>query len=407
MMIKIILSFLLVILLSGCFTVEAEESLELQLIGGNCHSILITEDGELWAWGHLPGGTEFCIWCSYNIRNEPEPIRIMDDVVYASDSLTHVMAIRSDGSLWGWGSNSYGQLGDGTNINKSSPVRIMDDVIAVSAGRNHTMAIRSDGSLWGWGVLELDGERGDDGLPIGQHYPIRIMDDIVAVEAGEEFTLVIKNDSSLWGWGRNNWGQLGDGTAINRSSPVRIMDDVIAVSANSHVMAIQGDGSLWGWGGNSGNAVGYGASIYPISRRDDEQYFPYLRNPVQILDDVIAVSTGERHTLAITTDGSLWAWGDNLWGQLGNSSPAFLVERADNMHAFPSDVVATDHIQPSPIRIMGDIRSVSAGRHHTLAITTDGILLAWGDNHAGQLGDETTDNSSTPRVITLIDYLFQ
>jgi alpha-tubulin suppressor-like RCC1 family protein len=136
----------------------------------------------------------------------------MDDVIAVSAGTARTMAIKSDGSLWGWGDNFFGQLGDGTTTARRSPVHIMDDVVAVSAWQNHTMAVKSDGSLWGWG----NGQFGD-GNTATHHSPVRIMDNVVAVSVGYRHTMVIKSDSSLWGWGDNLDGQLGDGTDIDRT----------------------------------------------------------------------------------------------------------------------------------------------------------------------------------------------
>ncbi|MCL2016504.1 MAG: hypothetical protein FWG68_09695 [Defluviitaleaceae bacterium] len=327
---------------------------------GGTHLAVIYSDGSLWGWGsnftgQVGDGTTI---------NRDAPVRIMDDVISVSASGNQTMAIRSDGSLWGWGNNEFGQLGDGTTTDRHSPVRIMDDVIAVSSSAV-TMAIRSDGSLWGWGSNST-GQIGD-GTTINRNAPVRIMDDVIAVSTGSVVTMAIRSDGSLWGWGGNWEGQLGDGTTTNRHSPVRIMDDVVAVSAGgNNTMAIRSDGSLWGWGWNGHGQVGNGATV---SIRSNELL------PVRIMDDVVSVSVGSHHTMAIRSDGSLWGWGGNAWGELGDG---------------------TNETRFTPVRIMDDVLAAYAGNANAIAIRSDRNLWGWGNNMSGQLLDDTTTDRHTP-----------
>ncbi|MCL2354223.1 MAG: hypothetical protein FWC69_06325, partial [Defluviitaleaceae bacterium] len=223
-------------------------------------------------------------------------------VIMGAGGEAHSAAILADGSLWTWGVNNVGQIGDGTTINRNRPQRIMEDAIFVALGSGFTMAIKSDNSLWGWGWL-VDGEI--------VHSPIKIMDDVIYVSAGFRYVMIIKADGSLLGWGRNNVGQLGDGTTIDRHSPIKIMDDVKYVSTGlgyfAHTMAIKGDGSLWGWGYNRHGQIGDGTTID-------------RHNPVMISNNVVSVSVGVSHTMAIGSNGSLWGWGQNGGGSLGDGT---------------------------------------------------------------------------------------
>jgi len=346
---------------------------------GGSMSFVIKPDGSLWGSGGLRLGDG-------TAESKSSYIKIMDDVIAVSvapvDS-PHTMAIRADNTLWGWGSNSSRQLGDGTNVTRLSPVKIMDDVIAVSAGGNHTMAITTDGNLWGWGS-NGSGRLGDS-TTTSSRIPIKILDDVITVSAGSAHTMAIKTDGSLWAWGSNYHGQLGDGTTTNRSSPVKIMEDVVAVSAGStHTMAITTDGSLWAWGSNRFNQLGDSTLHHSAS----------VRSPIIVMEDVAAVSAGANHTMAITTNGSLWAWGDYRNGQLGD------MYRPTPQRGQPTPNVPPQHPPrggvSEPVMIMDGVVAVSAGIRHTIAIRADGSLWAWGMNIHGQLGDGTTESSSAP-----------
>ena len=271
------------------------------------HAMAITSDGGLWGWGCNRFGQ---LGIGTTRDSHRRPTRVMDNVVAVSTGREHTMAITADSTLWGWGSNRSGQIGDGTTENRHSPVRIMDNVIYVSASGSRTVAITSYGELWAWGNFFAGRSPwGDDGITVEAHLdPVKMMDDVISVAAGHGHTMAITSDATLWGWGHNMRGQLGDGTTEDRENPVRIMDDVTSVFAvGSLTMAITSDGGLWAWGSNRSGQLGDGTT-------EDR------KSPVRIMDDVVAVSIDFNHTLALTSDGTLWAWGNNNWGQLGDGT---------------------------------------------------------------------------------------
>jgi alpha-tubulin suppressor-like RCC1 family protein len=296
-----------------------------------------------------------------------------------------VSAAEQGNTLWGWGYNKYGQLGDGTTVNRDESTRVYyaEGWRMVSAGAFHTAAIKTDGSLWAWGWNEY-GQLGD-GTNTGKNVPtpIGIDQDWKVVAAGGHHTVAIKNDGSLWAWGENYNGQLGDATWTNRSVPVRVgkANDWKEVTAGGyHTLAIKNDGSLWAWGYNKYGSVGDGT--FAGGTINDRN------RPVQIgsANDWKTVIAGGEHTLALKTDGSLWAWGWNRESQLG-------------------DGTKTSRSIPTRIGTSNDWKEVSAGGRHSVALKTNGTLWAWGFNEFYQLGDGSMKMKSVPtRIGTANDW---
>ena len=371
-LIKTLLLLLTLTQITPVYIVHAAENTPkgwIAVEAGYASSFSICSDNTLWAWGwnaqgQLGDGTTVD---KYN------PVKIMDDVAAVSADRNSTIAIKTDGSLWAWGSNDSGRLGDGTTIDRLLPVKIMDDVLAVSSKGYATYAIKTDGSLWAWG-LNGSGKLGD-GTTTHRNLPVKIMEDVVAISPGGSYTMAIKTDGSLWAWGVQISGEFGDGFGTSQQLfPIKVMDDIITVSAGQrYAFAIKTDGSLWAWGYGGDGQLGDGTTV-------DKH------NPVKILDDVAAVSAGWDHSMAIKTDGSLWAWGSNKWGELGDDT-----ELAQNIL--------------EPMRIRDDVLAVSVGDRYTLVILADKSMWAWGSGGYGVLGDGTTDGRRTPARVISSDML--
>ena len=393
---KVLWSTIVIIIVSGLFLIGIilrEEHIELKEPEQNCKplagmtiatsgtsSFAIQSDNSLWAWGdnrhgQIGNGTT-SKW--ENPELYPIPIKVMENAVAVSAGSTHVMVIRTDGSLWAWGRNNFGQLGDGTitiyddnweiieDNNQNIPIKIIEDVIAVSAGSEHTTAITADGSLWAWGANHR-GQLGNGTIAQWDEpelNPVRIMENVVYVSAAQDHTMAIRTDGSLWAWGANHRGQLGNGasTQWDEPNPIKVMENVIAVSAeNWRTMAVTADGILWAWGSNMSHSLGDGTNI--------DRY-----NPTRIMTGIACISG----SMAIDTNGGLWVWGSNSFGELGDGSTM---------------------TRYSPMRVTEDIVSVSGGSFHTMAIKDDGSLWTWGRNDYGQLGDGTVTIVSEIGVI--------
>ena len=270
--------------------------------------------------------------------------------------------IKTDGTLWAWGYNGDGQLGDGTTTDRNRPVKVMDDVVQV-ATYNHTLTIKTDGTLWAWGY-NGDGQLGD-GTETNRSSPVKVMDDVVQVAAGSDYTLAIKTDGTLWAWGNNKNGQLGDGTTIDRNKPVMVLDNVDQVSIS---LALKTDGTLW-----KPTSSGYVKVLDDVAqvteslaiKTDGSLWKSSSTGCYKVMDDVVqAAASNFNHTLAIKTDGTLWAWGSNKYGQLGDG---------------------TKTNRRTPVKVMDDVAQVAVGSLHSLAIKTDRTLWGWGYNLQGQL----------------------
>ena len=281
----------------------------------------------------------------------------------------------SDGSLWTWGRNDYGQLGDGTTTSRSSPGTTAGGGTnwkQVAGGPQHTAAIKADGTLWICGFPLGDGTTNTSSSPVttaggGTNWK--------QVSGGSYHTAAIKTDGTLWTWGYNNYGGLGDGTTTSRTSPVTTAGGGTnwkqVACGDYHTAAIKTDGTLWTWGRDDYGQLGIGG-YFPISKTSPGTTYTGGTNWKQ-------VAGGERHTAAIKTDGTLWTWGDNSQKQLGRDDAG-----AKNWSPGTTSGGGTNWKQ------------VSGGSYHTAAIKTDGTLWTWGYNGYGQLGDGTLSSRSSP-----------
>ena len=293
----------------------------------------------------------------------------------------HTCAIKTDGTLWLWGTNSLGRLGNNTTTDRSSPVQTVTfgtNWKLVSGGIYHTSAIKTDGTLWSWGYNNY-GTLGDNTNANNKSSPVQTVTfgtNWKLVSCGRYNTAAIKTDGTLWSWGRNTHGQLGDNTTTDRSSPVQTVtfgtNWKLVSCGSTHTAAIKTDGTLWSWGYNYYGELGNNASGLGTYKSSPVQTVAYGTNWK-------SVSGGVSYTAAIKTDGTLWTWGQNPSGQLG-----------DNTTTGRSSPVQT-------VTYGTNWKLVDCGGYHTCAIKTDGTLWLWGKNTTyGELGDNTTTNKSSP-----------
>jgi alpha-tubulin suppressor-like RCC1 family protein len=345
------------------------------LAGGYQHSARLKPDGTVWGWGRnnlgqLGDGTSTQRTAAVQVIN-------LSSVTSIAAGESHTVARRQDGTVWTWGDNLYGQLGDGTTTprNRTSPAQVagLSDVIAIAAGSSHTVALRRDGTVWAWGSNDL-GQLGD-GTTTQRTSPVQVsgLSGVTALVANNHHTLALRQDGTVWAWGYNSHGQLGDGTTTHRSSPVQVTGSsgATAVAAGAyHSLALRQDGTVWAWGYNAYGQLGDGSS----TNRSTPASVPGLNG-------VTALAAGIYHTLALRQDGTVRAWGFNGNGRLGNGN---------NNNSY------------SPVQVTGlsGVTALAAGASHTVALRQDSTLWAWGDNAYGQLGDGTMTDRSSPVQVT-------
>ncbi|MBK8722269.1 MAG: hypothetical protein IPL95_08365 [Saprospiraceae bacterium] len=288
----------------------------------------------------------------------------------------HGVSIRNDGSLWTWGDNHYSQLGDSTGIYYYTicpgPIRIGCEYNwqKIACGNHHTLAIKNDGTLWAWGN-NSNGNLGD-GTNIDKSYPIQIGsdNDWAMVSAGANFSFALKNNGTLWSWGENINGQLGNGTTTDLNVPTQMGNEnnwVFIENGYRYSLAIKSDSTLWSWGLNANGQLGLGYSGGP----------KLTPQKVGTQKTWKKVNAGNFHTLAIKYDSTLWAWGNNTKGQIG-------------------DGTTSQVNSPKKITNLKRWTDISAGAFFSTAIEGNDSLFTWGYNHLGQLGDGTQIDKLTP-----------
>jgi alpha-tubulin suppressor-like RCC1 family protein len=359
------------------------------------------------------------------------------DFIAVSAGHSHSLGVRSDGTLWVWGSNGYGQLGLGDTDDRLTPTQVGSDTnwVAVSAGYYHSLGLRSDGSLWAWGYNSC----GQLGLGVGdttdRHVPTQAGSDTnwVSVSAGYYHSLGLRSDGSLWAWGRNRavdkypgkGGQLGLGDLIDRHVPTRVGSDTdwVAVSGGiSHSLGVRSDHTLWAWGWNPHSELGLG-NIGQEGKKTP--------TPVGDGTNWAAVSAGLYRSFGVCSDGTLWAWGMNVYGELGVGDSAdkdvptrvgiatnwvavsgggvnrFLGLHSDGSIWAWGGVPPYMATNPTQVGIAMNWASIIAGSGHFLGLRSDGTLWSWGGNAYGQLGLGDTTNRASPTQVFLSQLSYQ
>ena len=323
-----------------------------KVISGPAASAGIKSDGTLWVWG----GTALLLGDNYQYSVKPTQVGTDNNWTLAALGVGYCLALKTDGTLWSWGDNGDGLLGDGTKTSRTIPAQVGNEAnwAAIACGNSHNLALKTNGTLWGWGE-NSDGALGG-GTKTKSYVPKQIGTDSdwQFIEAGHHNSAAIKKDGTLWMWGLNDHGQLGSGTLSNIAVPTQTGTDTnwkSVVLGYLYTGALKTDATLWTWGYNSNGQLGNGTHT--------EVHIPTSTSTGQWA----SISAAEAYYSmgGIKEDGSLWTWGDNETGVLGNNT---LADSAVPLQ-IPSDVGWAAY-------------SVEVG--HSAALKADGSLWVWGAN---------------------------
>ena len=322
------------------------------------HTLALKTDGTVWGWGENRSGQVYD-GTKDESRNLPTPVAGLTNVTAVAAGTGFGLALRSDGTVWGWGDNTWGQLGtaDVPAAPKTAPVRVkgLSGVKAVAAGGSHALALRTDGTLWAWGA-NGGGQLGTGARDEHPHFvPLLVADGVSAVAAGQGQTYFVKADGTVWVCGYNFNGLAGQANTVSHvATPAKLeaLSQVASVfSSENSSFALRSDGSLWAWGDDSYGQLGRG------SQGGQHNAVPA---PVAGMTNVVSVAAGYTYVYAAKADGGLWRWGTNS----GSLAPA--------------------QVAGAPATAQ-----VAAGTQHAVSLVSNTTVRAWGANDQGQLGDGT------------------
>ncbi len=371
--------------------------------GGDFSSLAIKNDGTVWAWGYndfgqLGNNSIVDSNIPIQVQEPTDPTGFLTNVIQITENGDHAMALKSDGTVWAWGYNSDGELGIGNNTDSHVAVQVTDpsdgsgflqNVNSISNGRFHSLAAKNDGTVWAWG-LNTDGELGQGTTGGSSNVPIQVTDpsdgsgflqNVYQVSGGRLQSYALTNSGTVKAWGYNNHKELGDGDTTLQNVPVDVvvgripapLNNIAAISAGrQHVLALDFNGNVWAWGTNLEGELGIGTT----SSNEDVSEVTDPSDGSGFLSNVTSISAGRFHSMALKDDNTVWTWGSNTNGQLGSDTPV------GTTSLVPAEVTESSNFFSGAV-------AIAAGNTHSMAVKTDGTVWTWGANSNGQLGNAT------------------
>lgn len=327
---------------------------------GDYFSLALKTDGTVWAWGENARG-ELGIGTT-DSRIKATQITGLSGVRAISANNLTGLALRNDGTVWVWGDNSHGQLGNGVvGGMRTTPAQVagLTNITALAAGFLHSLALRSDGTVWAWGD-NIAGDLGNDTGVSGQYrpYPLQVagISGVTKIAAGASGSMALTGDGTVWVWGWKGSGEFGDGTiselnvTLKNPRPVPGLGGVVAIAAGyNHRLAVRSDGTVWAWGANSEGQVGNGTF--------GTSGCACVTTPVQVtgLGGVTTLSGGSEHSIALKNDGTVWAWGRDAEDQTSGSTGT-------------CGVGQPCRVSPAQVPVLKDVVAIAAGNRHNVVV---------------------------------------
>lgn len=357
--------------------ISAKSLAFLDLSGGYEHTAVVKYDGTVWTWGtnnngEIGDGTT-------EERHIPIMVEGIKNVKNIETGWSCTVALKNDGTVWAWGKNSEGQLGDGTNIDRLEPVRVKEltDIKDIGGKGNTFLAVKNDGTVWTWGANAYGQALNGNTESVFKPIQITSITDVKQVVAGYGYNMALKNDGTVWAWGNNSYGQLGiDGLDIVLT-PTKIegLESIVEITAREYFsMALKDDGTVWSWGKNQNGQLGDGTLI--------QRKVP---KKIDGLSNIVHIDEGQQNGLALKEDGTVWTWGNNIHGLLGNGE------------------VEENYLVPRIVSGLKDVKMISAAQAHHIVLKDDMTLWAWGWNGSGCVGDNTIENKNVPVQVLFED----
>lgn len=352
------------------------------IAAGRSHTTTVRNDGTVWNWGTGSNG-QLGDGNSGGGVAVTTPIQVtgLENVTAVADGNGFALALKADGTVWGWGYNELGQLGDGTTTReRSRPVQTvgLTGVTAIATRSFFSMALKADGSVWTWGY----GGGIGSSTSVIRTTPVQLtgIANVTKLAVGGGHALMLKSDKTVWAVGGNSRGQLGDGTTTDQPFPVPVngLTNVAAIAAggDEFSMALKEDGTVWAWGINFNGQLGPGGG--------STNFDPHP-NPLQVTGlpaGMANIAAGQDFCLGLAGDGTVWGWGNDGNFQTGQGTGV------------------GNNPTPKQIPNFNGVAALSGGQNHSVALKLDGSVWTWGGNSEGQLGDGTTRMHSKPTQVS-------